>query len=402
MHRAQIFLLKTNRAQEEYFAKACGIARLAYNWALEEWKRQAHEWWLTGQKSPFPTAFALQKQFNSLKREKWPWITEVSKLVPEAAIFAVGQAYDAYKSGLAKYPRFKAKEKSRHSFLAAASKEDCKIDGRKIRLPIVGWVRLGRDRRWPDATIKKAVVSRRAGKWYVAVNFELADPDHISRQSLAAGVDLGIKTPVKVSCDGQVIDLGIGLHERINVERRKLRRAQKALHRRVIGSNRRKRAQLRVSRIQKRIADIRSDFQHKATALISSLATRIGVEKLHVKNMMSNGRLARHIADVGFFEIKRQLSYKADDIFEADRFYPSSKTCSCCGSVKEKLALSDRTFNCDECGFTCDRDENAARNLEKLAADRAVTARGDRSSVRRRKLTLRSLSMKRESAKIGV
>lgn len=402
MHRSQLFLLRPNKVQASYFSRAAGISRLAYNWAIEEWKRQSYQWWESGKQSKYPTSFSLLKQFNGFKREKWPWITDISKLVPEGAIFAVGQAFDAFKAGLSRYPKFKAKGKCRDAFLVAGSYQDCRIEGTRIKLPKVGWIKLTREQRWPGAKIMRAVVSRIAGKWYLAVNFEIVDTILISRPQVSAGVDLGIKTPIKVSCGGETFDLGVGVLERINNERRKLRRANKALNRRIKGSNRRKRAQSKVAKVQRKIANIRSDFQHKSTSLISRLANRIGVERLNVKGMMRNGRLARHIADIGFFEIKRQLAYKAEELVQADLFFPSSKTCSCCGSVKEKLTLSDRTFVCDDCGFKCDRDENAARNLEKLAADRAVSARGDGSSVRRRKLTLRSLSMKRESAKIGV
>lgn len=401
MHRAQIFLLCPTKAQAEYFARAAGVARLAYNWALAEWKRQAMEWWWSGKVTPFPTAFSLQKQFNAIKRDTWPWITEISARVPEHAIFSVGQAYDIYKSGQSRYPKFKAKGKSKDAFLAAANTTEVRIEGRRITIPKIGTIRLGRECRWPSAKAIKAVVSRKAGKWYVAVGFELPDQEIPARPNQAAGIDLGIKTPIKIVSGDVSTDIGSGLAERLNVERRRLRRAHKTLHRRINGSGRYRRARARVARVQKRIADIRSDFQHKATSKIANMAERVGVETLNVKGMLRNGRLARAIADVGFYEIRRQLGYKANALIEADRFYPSSKTCSCCGSVKEKLTLSDRTFSCEDCGFVCDRDENAARNLERMAANRAVTARGDGSSVRRRKLTLRSLSKKREAAKGG-
>jgi putative transposase len=122
---------------------------------------------------------------------------------------------------------------------------------------------------------------------------------------------------------------------------------------------------------------------------------------LAVRNMMANGRLARAIADVGFHEINRQLKYKAGQVVEADRFYPSSKTCSSCGSIKQTLKLSDRVFKCEHCGHECDRDENAARNLEKMAANRAVSVRGAGSPARRRKLSLSSLASKREAGRSG-
>lgn len=401
MHRSQVFLLRPNQSQAEYFARAAGIARFAYNWALTEWKRQAVAWWESGKQTEFPNTLSLQKQFNSVKRECWPWMADVSKLAPEGAIFAVGQAFDAFRAGQSRYPRFKAKGRAKESFLTAASYRDCRTAGRRVRLPIVGWVRLGRECRWPNARLIKAVVSRRSGKWYLAVQYEIEDSAQIERAYPSVGVDVGIKSPIKVAFSGATLDFGNGLRERLNVERRKLRRANKALHRRVKGSGRRLRARNKVARIQRRMSDIRLDFQHKATSLIAGMASRVGVETLNVKGMLRNGRLARHISDVGFFEIRRQLAYKADELVEADRFYPSSKTCSCCGSVKDKLTLSDRIFICEDCGFTCDRDENAARNLEKMAADRAVSARGDGSSARKRKLTLRSLSAKRESASSG-
>ncbi|ESZ60516.1 transposase [Mesorhizobium sp. C120A] len=400
-HRSQIFLLRPTKEQAEYFARAAGIARLAYNWALEEWKRQAMEWWTSGKQAPFPTAFGLQRQFNAIKRDRWPWITDVAAIVPERAIFAVGQAYESFKAEQAKYPRFKAKGVSRDSFLGAGKSRECTIVANRVRLPKLGWVRLSREARWPDARIMNAAVSRRDGRWYASISFELPATETLTRPNLAAGVDLGIKQPIKVFCGGVATDLGGDLLQRLNVERRKLRRANKTMHRRVKGSGRRRRAQAKVARVHKRMADIRLNFQHKATSVIAGMASRIGVEMLNVKGMLRNRSLARHIADVGFYEIKRQIGYKAEALIEADRFYPSSKTCSCCGSVKEKLALSDRSFDCEGCGFTCDRDENAARNLERMAADRAVPARGDGSSVRRRKLTLRSLSMKRETESDG-
>jgi putative transposase len=397
MHRAQVFQLHPTKAQAEYFARAAGIARMAYNWALDEWKRQAIEWWQTGKQSPFPSNYALQRQFNAIKRERWPWITDISKLVPEHAIFAVAQAYEAYRTGQARYPRFKAKGKAKESFVVAFANQ-CAVAGGKLKLMKVGAVSLSRACRWPDARIIRAVVSRKAGKWYASISFDIPNVESQPRQNKAAGVDLGIKTPIKVACAGASADLGSNLIERLNVERRKLRRANRNLHRRQVGSGRRRRARAKVARLQKRIADIRTNFQHNATATIAGMAERIGVETIAVRNLLRNGRLARHIADVGFYEIRRQLAYKANALVEADRFYPSSKTCSCCGSVKEKLTLADRTFNCEDCGFMCDRDENAARNLERMAADRAVTARGDGSPARRRKLTLRSLSVKREAA----
>lgn len=397
IHRAQLFPLRLNKAQAAYMAKAAGTARFAYNWALAEWKRQATEWWDSGKRTPYPSAFALQKQFNATKDEHWPWARDVAAVTAEKAIFAVGQAFEAFRAGDTRYPRYKSR-RGKRAFEAASRGGVVHLSGQYLTLPRVGRLRLGCALRWPDARPIRATITERAGRWYVAINFEIARQDAQQQRSAAAGVDLGVKTPVVASSGDITLHLGSGLAERLNVERRKLRRANKDLHRRVKGSGRRNRARARVARIHYRMACIRSDMQHKATCQIAGMASRIGVETLAVRNMMQNGRLARSIADVGFYEIKRQLKYKAEHVVEADRFYPSSKTCSSCGSIKSDLKLSDRTYHC-ECGFECDRDENAARNLEKMAADWAVSARGVRSSARKRKLVLSSLTAKREAVK---
>lgn len=398
MHRAQLFPLRVNRAQANFMARSAGCARFAHNWALEQWKQQAKAWWDSGKTTPFPSAFSLQKQFNAIKDEQFPWFREVSCHVSQGAIFHVGEAMAAFRAGTSRYPRFHARGR-RTSFLACPNRREFRIDGRHIVLPKIGRIRLGAAVRWPDAPAVRAVVSQRAGKWYVSVNFEVPEKQPVARPALAAGVDLGVKTPLVVSSEGATLHIGSTLAERLNVERRKLRRANRRMHRRVLGSGRRERARRRVSRIHERMANIRADVQHKATCQISSMATRIGVETLSVRGMLSNGRLARSIGDVGFYEIKRQLKYKADQVVEVDRFYPSSKTCSACGSIKQTLKLSDRTFHCEDCGFECDRDVNAARNLELAAADWVASARGAGSSAPRRKLRLSSLAAKREARK---
>lgn len=399
IHRSQRLPLRLNKEQRRYMAMAAGTARVAYNWALAEWKRQATEWWESGMETPYPGAFALQKQFNAIKREQFPWITEVAAEIAEKAIFSVGLAFEAFKAGKSRYPRFKSR-KSRRSFVGASGAKDIRMDTKGIRLPRIGRVRMVSRLRWPEARVISAVVSETAGKWYVALTCELPPKSDVERAHLAAGVDLGIKTPLVVTAGATVAEFGASLSERLNVERRKLKRASQRVSRRVAGSGRRKRAKLTVARIHARMASIRSDIQHKATCRIAAMASRIGVETLAVRNMMANGRLARSIADVGFFEVKRQLKYKAEQVVEADRFYPSSKTCSACGSIKSELKLSDRTYRC-QCGFECDRDENAARNLEKMAANWVVSARGDGSSAPKRKLRLSSLSAKREAKKFA-
>ncbi len=149
-----------------------------------------------------------------------------------------------------------------------------------------------------------------------------------------------------------------------------------------------------------RIAAIRRDATHKATTMLAKTYRRIGIEDLNVRGMARNRHLARSIMDGGFFEFRRQLNYKAQfygaTVVVADRWLPSSKTCSCCGSVKAELALSQRTFTCDACGHEIDRDLNAARNLEHLAASSAVSACGEDRSGVVRKPRVKRASVKQE------
>jgi putative transposase len=396
LFRSQLIPLDLTVKQARYMAQAAGTARFVYNWALEEWKRQASEWWSSGKVTPYPSVFALQKQFNAIKRAEYPWVTQVASEVANKAIFSVGVAFEAFEAGTARYPKFKSRD-GRQSFVGASSHFHLYASGRRLRLPRVGSIRLGCLPRWSAEYLRSAHVSERAGRWYVALGYLLPSEASAPKPGAYAGVDLGIKTPLVATSGDVTLQFGAELKERLNVERRKLRRANQRLHRRVKGSGRRQRAKQRVARIHQRMANIRSDMQHKATHLIAGMAPRIGVETLAVRNMMQNGRLARSIADVGFYEIKRQLKYKAVEVVEADRFYPSSKTCSACGSIKQDLVLSDRVFRCEHCGHECDRDVNAARNLERMAANWAVSARGAGSPAPKRKLRLSSLAVKREA-----
>lgn len=161
----------------------------------------------------------------------------------------------------------------------------------------------------------------------------------------------------------------------------RLRRTSRDLTRKRKGSANRRKARARLARLHARIAHIRRDAAHKATTKLAKTYCRIGIEDLNVRGMAGNRRLAPSIMDGGFFEFRRLLDYKARfygaTIVVADRWFPSSKTCSCCGSVKAEPALSQRIFKCDACGHEIDRDLNAARNLEQLAASSAVSACGE-------------------------
>ena len=219
--------------------------------------------------------------------------------------------------------------------------------------------------------ILSGVVSRTAGRWFVSIQVEQEVPEPRA-EGPVLGVDVGIKALATVS-DGRTFENPRALQQGES----RLRRLQKAVSRKKRGSQNRK-AVLRLQRQYYRISCVRNDAIHKATAAITTSCSRIGIETLNVRGMLKNRRLSKALSDASMSEALRQIEYKAQRrgvaVVKADRFYPSSKTCSGCGTVRAVLGLGDRTYSCEECGLSIDRDLNAARNLKNLAVGSAVSA----------------------------
>ena len=240
------------------------------------------------------------------------------------------------------------------------------------------------------AKVLRMTISQRAGRWYASLTVERDDkPAAEPPKGGAVGVDLGIKTLATLS-DGTVIENPRYLKK----SERKLKQAQQALSRKTRGSNRRNKAKAKVARIHARVANQRQDAMHKLTTWLAKEYSDISIEDLHVAGMVKNHHLAKSIMDAAFGEFRRQLEYKTARTGAAlhvvDRWFASSQTCSNCGSVKAKLSLAERTYRCDNCGLTMDRDLNAAINIhvagsapETLNAHGATVRRSDRSSGHR-------------------
>ena len=236
------------------------------------------------------------------------------------------------------------------------------------------------------AKVKRVTVSQRAGRWYASLTVEREDKPVVNPPNGGpVGVDLGIKTLATLS-DGT----GIENPRYLQKSERKLKKAQQALSRKAKGSNRRAKAKAKVSRLHARVANQRLDAMHKLTTRLAETFSDISIEDLHVAGMVKNRHLAKSISDASFGEFRRQLEYKATRtgarLHIVDRWYRSSKTCSKCGSVKAKLSLNERTYRCDSCGLTMDRDLNAAINIlvagsapETLNAHGATVRRGSLS-----------------------
>lgn len=225
----------------------------------------------------------------------------------------------------------------------------------------------------PHVQTSKFRISERAGNWYISFAFEQTVEQPADKISVV-GVDLGVKELATLST-GVVFNNPRATKKM----KKKLANKQRQLARKVKGSNQYLKQKLRVTKTHKRTSDIRLDATHKATTIISKNHAKIVVENLNVSGMMANHKLAGAVSDTNFYEFRRQLEYKAKKfgsvVILADRFYPSSKTCSSCG-VMQNMPLKVRTFDCENCGIIIDRDLNASINLSKLGCAVILNADG--------------------------
>ena len=371
MIKGHVIRLEPNNKQATYFAKACGVARLAYNWALSEWQRQyqadkTYRDYCTTNNLPIddsqlnkPSQGKLRKQLNAIKREQYPFMLEVTKCSPQMAIIQLGDAFNRFFKGQAKYPKSRKKGKDDRFTL---SNDQFRIDGQRIKIPNLGWVKMFEPLRF-NGKILSAKVFKKGGEWFVSVAVELAQviqPKPKTGKSI--GIDLGI-TDLLVLSNGMKIQAPKPLKTQLA----KLRRLNKSLSRKQKGSNNREKAKTKLSRLHAKIGNIRSNSLHQITTYLVSEYDVLAIEDLNVSGMVKNRKLSRAISDLGFYELKRQLIYKANQwgkaVKSVDRFYPSTKTCHCCGHKVDELPLSVRMWQCPSCHTQHDRDINASMNI---------------------------------------
>ncbi|WGZ94808.1 MAG: RNA-guided endonuclease TnpB family protein [Candidatus Thiothrix putei] len=386
--------LDPNHKQATYLAKAAGTARFAYNWALAEWQTQ-YAAWKDDNTQPKPNQMGLRRQLNAIKREQFPWMLEVTKNAPQMAIIQLGAAFKNFFAGRAKYPQFKKKGKSRDSF--TLTNDQFSLDGCRIRIPNLGLVRMRETLRF-SGKILSATVSRTADQWFASITV-----DTISNHLLPAenqgtvGVDLGVSALATLSTGEKVV--GAKPHKALLS---RLKRLSRSLSRKVKSSANRHKAKQKLAKLHARIANIRQDSLHQLTTDLTRRFHTIGIENLNVSGMVKNRHLSRAISDMGFFEFRRQLEYKAEMrgavVVVADRFFASSKTCSAsrCGHKVEKLPLSVREWTCPDCRAVHDRDINAAKNLKKYAVSYTVSACGGEGSGLGRKPKTKPAPVKQE------
>jgi putative transposase len=351
--------LLLNNKQKTACLKHAGAARYAYNWGLNQKKIALDN------KTKVPNAIELHRRLNAIKPTELPWMYEVSKCSPQEALRNLDKAFGRFFQKKGGFPKFKSKKKGIGSFRLTGA---IKVTENSIQLPRLGTLRLKEHGYLPTASkVLSATVSEKAGRWFVSVLVEEEMPDWQGQKDEhdIVGVDLGIKTLATVS-DGTIYANPKPLKTKLG----KLKKLQQSVSRKVKGSQNRKKAVAKVARLHYRISNIRKDTLHKMTTTLAKTKRVIGIEDLNVSGMMKNRCLSRSIADLGLFELRRQLEYKGGwydcKIVLVDRFFPSSKTCSECGEINDNLTLADREWTC-ACGVRHDRDINAARNLENVA-----------------------------------
>jgi putative transposase len=343
--------LQPNRAQSIHFAKACGISRFVWNWALSEWKRKVE----LGER---PNALELKKQFNAIKPIQFPWVYEVTKYASQQPFLHLRTAFQRFFDKKARYPRFK-KKGVHDSFYVGC--DHIKVKGDRIWIPKLGWIRMRETLRF-SGKINSATISRAADQWYVALSVTLDVAPKLCESQESIGVDLGIHCLATLSNGEEFVG-----PKPLKRHLRKLRRLSRQLSRKKLRSKNRQKAKIRLAKLQLRIRNTRHDALHKLTTYLSRNYEVIGIEDLNVKGMMKNRRLSRAIQDMGFHEFERQLAYKSllrgSHVVEVGRWFPSSKMCSRCDVVKDNLPLGERLFRCDVCNLEIGRDKNAAINI---------------------------------------
>jgi putative transposase len=353
-------LIITNNATRELLAKHAGVARHAWNWGLNLTKAILDN----NQNNPenkikFPTAIDLHKWLVAIVKPDNPWYYEVSKCAPQYALRHLRDAWQRCFQKTSGVPKFKKKYKH-DSFTLDGS---ITVDNFKIKVPIIGWLKTYE--RLPQGIKPKSVtISREADKWYISFNIEIPE-QQTTKIADIVGVDLGVLHLATLS-NGEIFEGAKAL----KLLEKKLAKLQYRNRHKVIHSSNWRKAQVKIARLHQRIANIRKDYVHKMTTYLAKNHGKIVIEDLNVSGMLANHKLAKAISDGAFYEIKRQLIYKCElygsELIIADRWFPSSKICSHCGTKKESLLLSERMFYCEHCHIEIDRDLNAALNLAKL------------------------------------
>jgi len=363
--------LEPNNKQISKLFQCSGTARFIYNWTLA---RQEENYKNGGK---FISDNDLRKEITQLKKtEQYQWLNTISNNVAKQAVKDGCEAYKKFFKKLAGKPKFKSKRKSKPSFYNDVAK--IKFSSTHVQLEKLGKVKLSEYGRIPiGVKYSNPRISFNGVHWYISVGIEsIQEPVELTDESI--GIDLGIKD-LAICSNRDEPYKNINKTKRVKKFEKKLRRLQRKVSNKYqlnknggsyVKTSNIIKLEKNIIKLHKSLNNIRTDYRHKITTeIVRTKPSRIVMESLNVKGMMKNRHLSKAVAQQGFFEFKTMIQYKAKrygiEFVEADRFYPSSKTCSACGYVKPKLSLSEREFVCECCGSIIDRDKNASFNLSR-------------------------------------
>ena len=381
--------LEPNNKQHARMLQFAGAARYAYNWALAQ-EKEAYE---LG--NDFISDNELRKLFTKHKAGN-VWLYNISNDVTAQAIKDAVIAYSNFFKGRAKLPRFKTKKKSRPAFYQncfkiKATETHIKLEkisnSRRLNKQKLNWIKLSEKSRIP--IISEGYLNPRITfnglHWYVSVGVEL--PDKTTKPiNDGIGIDLGIKD--LAVCSDKHTYKNINKTDRVKRLEKSRRRKQRQISRKYeLNKNGDKyvktknivKAELALLKLNHKLTNIHNDYIHKVTTdIVKREPSFIVIEDLNVSGMLKNKHLSKSVQEQNFYKFRELLTYKAEqagiELIIADRFYPSSKTCSHCGSIKSDLKLKDRVFKCNSCGLEIDRDLNASLNLYRLGLHTASSA----------------------------
>ena len=372
-------LIPNNKQKTKLFQYA-NIARFAYNWALEQEQKN----YKSGGK--FLSDVDLRKEFTKMKQtQEYKWLNDVSNNVAKQAIKDACDAYKRFFKGLSRFPKFKSRKKSTPSFYQDNAKiqfseTHVKVEGfatsKKKNKQNLNWIRLAEHGRIPtDCKYSNPRIKFDGLNWWITVGIEYPD-SVVASENEGVGIDLGIKD-LAICSDGNKYK-NINKSNKVKKLEKKKRRLQRSISR-SYEKNKKGKEYCKTNNVIKkeklllklyhRLTNIRQNYLHQTTSeIVKREPSFICIEDLNVSGMMKNRHLSKAVQEQCFYEFRRQIEYKSVwnniPVIIADRFFPSSKLCSCCGTIKKDLKLSDRIYKC-ECGNVIDRDYQAALNLKR-------------------------------------
>ena len=368
MIKAVKIRLKPTKEQELLMFKSIGCSRFAYNWALN----RCNELYKQYNKHSMSD---IRKEFTQFKKnDEFKWLNEVSNAVMVESMRNLDKAFKSFFKKKSQYPKFKSKRKSRQSFYVRHDKlyfnnDICNIEK-------IGKVKFKTNYNIPNCKYSNPYCSYDGKYWYLSFGFEHDENQVVLNKDLSVGIDLGIKDLAVVNVLDKPIK-NINKTKRVKRLKKRLKRLQRQVSRKYkdnkcsnkfVKTNNIIKLERQIKLLHRKLSNIRKNHIHQATNRIIKLKPyRVIMEDLNVVGMMKNKYLSKAIQEQCFYEFIRQMKYKCEfngiEFIQVDRFYPSSKTCSECGSVKKQLKLSEREYVCEECGCIIDRDKNASINL---------------------------------------